>query len=127
MRNSTGAAGGGAGAFARALTLFTVVLLSLSCSQDGGRRSRPVKLVLFIIVDQLRGDLPAAELDGGGFRHLLDQGVHFTNAHYKHATTVTAVGHATLMTGCWPAQHGVPGNEWFDRATDRRGNGVETI
>ena len=80
----------------------------------------PPRLVLQITVDQLRGDLPTRFLDRlgeGGFRYLLDEGTHYANAHYRHANTETAVGHATLFTGADPAQHGIVANDWIDPAT----------
>ena len=48
-----------------------------------------------------------------GFRRLLDDGAVFNNAHYQHAITGTAPGHATLSTGCHPAKHGIMGNSFF--------------
>ncbi len=80
------------------------------------------KLVLQITVDALRGDLPERFLDNmgkGGFRYLLDEGIHYTNAHYQHANTETIVGHVSLATGAPPAVHGMVGNVWFDRALER--------
>jgi predicted AlkP superfamily pyrophosphatase or phosphodiesterase len=76
------------------------------------------KLVLQITVDQLRGDLPDRYLDRfgeGGFRYLLEQGTHYTNARYRHANTETAPGHATLGTGADPARHGIVANDWIDQ------------
>ncbi|MAZ88330.1 MAG: alkaline phosphatase, partial [Cellvibrionaceae bacterium] len=73
-----------------------------------------------ITVDQLRGDMPASvreRLPEGGLRYLFEQGIHYQNAHYRHANTETAVGHATLFTGALPAQHGIVGNDWIDQAT----------
>ncbi len=75
------------------------------------------RLVLQITVDQLRGDLPMRyrdRLPPGGFRRLLEQGTHYPNAHYRHANTETAVGHATLFTGADPSRHGVIANDWID-------------
>jgi Type I phosphodiesterase / nucleotide pyrophosphatase len=34
-----------------------------------------------------------------GFARLLEQGAVFTNAHYLHAATNTAPGHATFLSG----------------------------
>jgi predicted AlkP superfamily pyrophosphatase or phosphodiesterase len=76
------------------------------------------RLVLQITVDQLRGDLPAKYLDKmgeGGFRYLLKKGVVYENAHHAHSNTETIVGHATLATGAYPADHGLVANVWFDR------------
>ena len=78
------------------------------------------KLVLQVTVDQLRGDLPSRyrdRLGEGGFRYLLEDGAHFTNAHYRHANTETAPGHATLATGADPARHGIVANDWIDGET----------
>ncbi len=75
------------------------------------------RLILQITVDQLRADLPLrlrARLGPDGFARFLDQGVVYDNAHYAHAITETAVGHATLFTGALPKDHGIVGNEWFD-------------
>ena len=80
------------------------------------------KLVLQITVDALRGDLPSRfddVLGDGGFRYLMANGVHYTNAHYQHANTETIVGHVSLATGTVPAAHGMVGNVWFDRELDR--------
>jgi len=82
-------------------------------------RANP-KLVLQITVDQLRGDLPMRYLNRfgkGGFRFLLENGTYYSNAHYRHANTETAVGHATLFTGADPATHGLIGNNWIDPST----------
>jgi len=86
------------------------------------------KLVLQITVDALRGDLPSRfnnVLGDGGFRYLLEQGIHYNNAHYQHANTETIVGHASLATGTVPAAHGMIGNVWFDREQDRLTYNIE--
>lgn len=81
------------------------------------------KLVLQITIDQLRGDMPwrfADRFGEGGFRYLMTKGVSFTNAHYRHSTTFTAVGHATLATGGNAAEHGLAGNDWYDVKSGQR-------
>ena len=84
------------------------------------KSTEPPRLVLQITVDQLRGDLPTRFLErlgDGGFRYLLDEGTHYLNAHYRHANTETAVGHATLVTGADPSRHGIIANDWIDAET----------
>ncbi|MEA3302091.1 MAG: alkaline phosphatase family protein [Pseudomonadota bacterium] len=84
--------------------------------------SEPPKLILQITVDALRGDLPGRfdnVLGEGGFRYLINKGIHYTNANYQHANTETIVGHVSLATGSVPAAHGMVGNVWFDRELDR--------
>ncbi len=76
------------------------------------------RLVLQITVDQLRGDLPgryADRLNEGGFRYLMEKGTWYIDAHYQHANTETAVGHATLATGADPSRHGIVANDWIDQ------------
>jgi len=90
--------------------------------------AEPPRLILQITVDALRGDLPGryAHLFGeGGFRYLMEQGVHYTNAHYQHANTETIVGHVSLATGTVPAAHGMVGNVWFDREAGRLAYNIE--
>jgi Type I phosphodiesterase / nucleotide pyrophosphatase len=76
------------------------------------------KLVLGIVVDQFRYDyLTRFRSDyHAGFERLLTRGAVFTNAHFIHLPTVTAVGHSTFLTGATPAMSGIVGNEWYDRA-----------
>ena len=86
------------------------------------------KLILQITVDALRGDLPdrfSSVMGDGGFRYLMDHGIHYTNAHYQHANTETIVGHASLATGSTPAAHGMVANVWFDRELGRLAYNIE--
>jgi predicted AlkP superfamily pyrophosphatase or phosphodiesterase len=78
--------------------------------------ARP-KLLLMIAVDQFRYDyLVKYRKDyNAGLAQLLSQGAVFTNAHYEHAPTITAVGHATMLTGASPALSGIVANEWYEK------------
>ncbi|KTC74326.1 alkaline phosphatase [Legionella birminghamensis] len=80
----------------------------------------PPKLVVQIVVDQLRGDLLErykTKFAADGFNYLYSHGISYQNAHHPHAHTVTCVGHATIATGSYPALHGVVANDWIDRKT----------
>ena len=104
------------------LTLLALCLPTLA-AQDTVPPPRETRLVLQITVDQLRGDmLPRFEhrFGEGGFRRLLDQGVHYLDAHYRHSITSTAAGHATLVTGGHPSGHGLVSNNWLDRSSGER-------
>jgi len=99
---------------------FFLVVLAVAAS-IASANPQP-KLVLQITVDALRGDLPqrfSNVLGDGGFRYLMEQGIHYSAAHYQHANTETIVGHASLATGTVPAAHGMVANVWFDRELDR--------
>ncbi|HEY6808718.1 MAG TPA: alkaline phosphatase family protein [Gemmatimonadales bacterium] len=73
--------------------------------------SRP-KLVVVITVDQMRADY----LDRwktqftGGFAGLTLNGAVFSNAFQDHAVTETAPGHASILSGRWPAHTGIVRN-----------------
>ena len=77
------------------------------------------KLVVAIVVDQFRYDyLTRFRTEyTGGLKRLLTEGADFTNSHYRHYPTVTAVGHSTFLSGATPSVSGIIGNEWWDRAT----------
>jgi hypothetical protein len=53
----------------------------------------------------------------GGIKRLLTDGAVFTNANLEHYPTVTAIGHATMLSGATPSVSGIIGNDWFDRET----------
>ncbi len=105
---------------AHAILVFALVVLLVAGTS--ARAGDQPKLVLQITVDALRGDLPSRfdnVLGDGGFRYLMQDGIHYTNAHYQHANTETIVGHVSLATGTVPAAHGMVGNVWYDRELDR--------
>ncbi len=80
---------------------------------------KPVKLVVLLVFDQLRGDYLDRWRDqfgDGGFKRLQDDGAWFTDSHYPYAITTTGPGHASMMTGAPPARTGIVNNEWYDRA-----------
>ena len=100
------------------------VMLALMLSlQVGAVEQQAPRLVVLLTIDQLRGDMPyryAHRFKEGGFAYLFEHGFQYRNAHYRHSTTFTAVGHATLATGGHAAQHGLPGNDWYDSTTGKR-------
>jgi predicted AlkP superfamily pyrophosphatase or phosphodiesterase len=81
------------------------------------------RLVVVMAVDGLPQEQLVryrAQFGQGGFRRLLEQGAWFSDAHQAHGTTVTAVGHAAILTGAYPYQHGIVANNWIDRATGQQ-------
>lgn len=86
------------------------------------------KLVVIVVVDQLRGDLLERYHDDfaeGGFRLLMDHGAWFTSCYYNYAATKTAPGHSTLGTGSYVLGHGIFANEWWDPKLRRIVTSVE--
>src|SRR5215470_10161415 len=104
---------------------ITVLVSSVSFAQRRNQSSvqkRP-RLVLLIVVDQFRYDYLErfGDLFGqNGFRRLMRDGASWTQSNYDHMPTYTAPGHGTMMTGAYPAESGIIGNEWLDRSTGKR-------
>jgi len=82
--------------------------------------ARP-KLVVLLVVDQMRGDYVDKFLQQwtGGLRRLVEEGAWFRDAAYPYAVTETCVGHATISTGALPATHAMVANAWWDRGTQK--------
>ena len=57
------------------------------------------------------------QLAPDGLARFLDRGTWFADAHYGYAFTVTAAGHATMLTGAYSHRSGIIGNDWRDPAT----------
>ncbi len=101
------------------MVLLAVGLWLVPGSSPAQEPRRP-RLAVLLVFDQLRGDYLQKwqPLFGeGGFKRLQQDGAWFTNCHYPYAFTLTAPGHASMVTGCSPDQHGIIANEWFDRAS----------
>jgi predicted AlkP superfamily pyrophosphatase or phosphodiesterase len=113
----------------RRTPLVFVLILSLLVSVSFAQRrtqssvqKRP-RLVLLIVVDQFRYDYLErfGDLYGpNGFKRLMRDGASWTQSNYDHMPTYTAPGHGTMMTGAYPAESGIIGNEWLDRPTGKR-------
>src|SRR6187551_2643442 len=107
--------------------VFLIICLFVSVAFPQ-RRPQPAvqkrpRLVLLIVVDQFRydylerfGDLFGSD----GFWRLMRDGASWTQSNYDHMPTYTAPGHATMMTGAYPAESGIIGNEWLDRPSGKR-------
>ena len=97
--------------------LFPFFLVLSACT--GGVREDP-KLVVSVVLDQVRGDLLERydSVFTGGFRRLFDDGFRFVNATHDHAETATAVGHASISTGLFPFRNGIVGNSWLEENSD---------
>ena len=106
----------------RAATLsLAALILTAAPSRHGGAYKKP-KLVLAIVVDQFRYDyLTRFQADyNSGLATLTSRGAVFTNAHFEHFPTVTAVGHSTILSGATPSLSGIVGNEWYDHAARKQ-------
>ncbi len=78
------------------------------------------RLMVLVIIDGLPQRQVVEywdQLAPDGFKRFLDRGAWFTDAQYGYAYTVTAPGHATILTGAYPHASGIIGNEWRNPVT----------
>lgn len=96
---------------------FCVTFVFLSCNQEP-KKTAKTKLVVGIVVDQMRYDYLTRfqnKYGENGFKRLLKNGFSLENAHYNYIPTYTAVGHSAIYTGTTPSEHGIIGNNWYDK------------
>lgn len=79
----------------------------------------PPKLLVLVLLEQLRGDhldLASPQFSANGLRRVLYKGAHFPDCRHL-ASTFSSSGIATLSTGAWPSEHGIVADNWFDSAS----------
>lgn len=103
-----------------ALALILLLMAGSAGPSVRAQAPRP-KLVVFIVVDQLRGDYldEYEDLLKHGLKRLKSGGAWFRNGAYPYHGTTTCPGHVTIGTGTFPYKHGAINNGWYDRETDR--------
>jgi len=85
-------------------------------------------LVVLVAIDQMRGDY-LARFSGqwtGGFERLTTQGIVFANGREYHATTETAPGHSTMLSGREPGHTQIVSNNLAVQDPDAPVIGVAT-
>jgi len=101
--------------------LVRLILALAACLLPLARGAEKPKLLLAIVIDQFRYDyLTRFRPDyHAGFQRLLDHGAVFTDANHIAFPTVTAIGHATFLSGATPSVSGIAGNDWYDRTAGK--------
>lgn len=86
---------------------------------DDYNTPKAVKLAVVISVDQMRYDYLErfGDLFQHGLKELTEKGTLYTQAYHEHSMTATAPGHATLSTGCYPMNHGIIENNFYNQKT----------
>lgn len=106
----------------RTFVILPALLLCTMVPAQAPQWTRPPKLVVGIVVDQMRTDLLYRYWDNfgeEGFRRLVQHGSFQRDAHYNYVPTQTAPGHASIYTGTTPARHGIVANHPYNRALHR--------
>jgi predicted AlkP superfamily pyrophosphatase or phosphodiesterase len=99
------------------LTATAVTAITATPAAAQARAAEPpIRLVVAITVDQLQEpylDRYGSEFTGG-FARLLHAGAFMVNAFQDHAITETAPGHASVLSGRFPAHTGITDNDHGD-------------
>lgn len=100
----------------------TVMLLLLTLVAPAQQPAQKPKIVVGMMVDQMRWDYLYRYADrygNGGFKRLLREGFTCEQTYINYAPTVTACGHTSVYTGSSPAVHGIVDNDWYSRELQR--------
>ncbi|MFC1585535.1 alkaline phosphatase family protein [Fibrobacterota bacterium] len=91
-------------------------LVFLSCA-----KKQDPKLVLVIVVDQMREDFFQKfghTFGKNGINRLLKNGIRFRNHLIPYINTETGAGHAVLLSGLLPKTSGIVSNKWYEPGTE---------
>lgn len=99
---------------------YSLSFFIFECRSTFSQKNKDAKLIVGIVVDQMCYDYLyryQANFCKTGFNRFLNQGMNIRNILYNFVPTYTGPGHASIYTGSIPADHGIVGNEWYDRKT----------
>ena len=107
--------------------ILTLIVLPGLCTSIYAQEVKRPKLVVGIVIDQMRFDYLYKYYSfygSGGFKRLMNEGSNFTFAHFNYEATKTAPGHASIYSGTTPFYHGIIGNDWYDKQSKKSVNAV---
>lgn len=116
--------------------ILLLCMISLFNSASQAQQLKRPKLVVGVVIDQMRWDYLYRFYDRydakGGFKRLINQGFSCDNTLIPYTPTITACGHSSIFTGSVPALNGIVGNNWWDNNEMRtvyctEDNGVNTV
>lgn len=102
--------------------LFSTALAILAFTQQLSAQVERPKLVVGLMVDQMRWDYLyrfANRYGEDGFKRLLRDGFSCENTLINYIPTYTAIGHSSVYTGSVPSIHGIAGNDWIVQSTGK--------
>jgi predicted AlkP superfamily pyrophosphatase or phosphodiesterase len=103
------------------ITICFIIYSLSSVSQNNASAGKP-KLVVGIVIDQMRNDFIYRywnRFSNGGFKRLVNEGYYFKNAHFNYIPTFTGPGHSSIYTGATPRTHGIIANDWFEKTSGK--------
>lgn len=102
--------------------LTTIAMLAAMCSAEAQTAPELPRVVVSIMIDQLRTDYMEAfsSLYGTrGFRRLMSEGRSYSQVEYPFASPDRASAVACFVSGTSPYDNGIPSQRWLDRQTLR--------
>jgi predicted AlkP superfamily pyrophosphatase or phosphodiesterase len=102
------------------ILILSFLLISF-CSVTFAQKSKQPKLVVGIVVDQMRADYIEkykSKYSQKGFLRLQAQGFDCRNTNFNYAPTFTGPGHASIYTGTTPMLNGIVSNDWYVRKSN---------
>jgi predicted AlkP superfamily pyrophosphatase or phosphodiesterase len=102
--------------------ILTLFLAAISVFIYGQKQDEKPKLVVAIVVDQMRYEYLERFQDkygDDGFKRLMTEGFNFRNHHYNYVPTTTGPGHTAIFTGAVPSVSGIINNSWYDKVEDK--------
>jgi predicted AlkP superfamily pyrophosphatase or phosphodiesterase len=106
--------------------LLSIILFQNSFAQE---KTTP-KLIVGIVVDQMCYEYLyryQSRYSQGGFNRLMFEGTNCRSAMYNYVPTYTGPGHASIYTGTTPENHGIVGNDWYERSSKKSVNCIEDL
>jgi len=105
-----------------ALIIILLIICCSACMEQPATVKRP-KLVVGIVVDQMRWDYLYRYYERygrGGFKRLMHDGYSCQQTMVNYLPTYTAPGHTCVYTGSVPSIHGIAGNDWINNQTGKK-------
>jgi predicted AlkP superfamily pyrophosphatase or phosphodiesterase len=104
------------------LIAIFIITINFSCKHHPSYPQTPPKLVVGIVVDQMRADYINRfwnKFGNNGFKRMVKQGFLCENTNINYFQTETGPGHSAIYTGTTPSLNGIVANDWFSREIDK--------
>jgi predicted AlkP superfamily pyrophosphatase or phosphodiesterase len=87
------------------------------------QKAEKPKLIVGVVIDQMRAEYLYRFQDNyivSGFKRLIKERFNVKNTHYNYIPTATGPGYTSIYNGATPANHGIVGNDWYDKVLRRK-------
>lgn len=107
----------------KSLLIVVFVFLNSNIFAQKEIHSEKPKLVVGIVVDQMRYDYLTKfwdKFEEEGFKRMITEGFNFKNNHFNYVPTYTGPGHTSVWTGTSPMNHGIIGNNFYNKFENKK-------